>query len=291
MSAEEIFAAMRHSGMADWVGGGDPAAVGTGNFTSIIENLPLRPEHAVLDFGCGIGRTSVRLAEFLNEGGRIVGSDIVPGQIRFCRDHITPSFPNATFYCIRASNPSYDNLVATTASATPAIDEEPFFREYHEVFDAVVAFSVFTHFDPTMAAHYLEWLKDVTKLSGHLFVTWFLDHPSNPPDCRLGPGQNFRDLHGYLGLALFSLAAVAELATNAGLLVERICYGPWRGWPPPYLKGAHHHQDIVILRRPLPVEFDPKIYLAIHKDVADAGIDPVQHYLFHGRKEGRRLKC
>jgi SAM-dependent methyltransferase len=289
MGAEEIFAAMRHSGMADWVGGGDPAAVGTGNFTSIMENLPLRPEHAVLDFGCGIGRTSVRLAEFLNEGGRIVGSDIVPGQIQFCRDHITPSFPNATFYCVRASNPSYDNLVATTASAAPMIDEESFFLKYREAFNLVVAFSVFTHFDPTMAAHYLGSLRDVTKLWGRLFLTWYLDHPGNPPECRLGPDQNFKDLDGKLGLALFSPAGVAGLAADASLLIERICYGSWRLWPPPYLKGGHY-QDIVILRSGMPREFDPKTYLAIHKDVADAGIDPVQHYLFYGREEGRRIK-
>jgi hypothetical protein len=40
----------------------------------------------------------------------------------------------------------------------------------------------------------------------------------------------------------------------------------------------------------LPVEFDPKVYLAIHKDVANAGVDPVQHYLTYGHKEGRRFR-
>jgi SAM-dependent methyltransferase len=40
----------------------------------------------------------------------------------------------------------------------------------------------------------------------------------------------------------------------------------------------------------LPVEFDRDVYLAIHTDVAAAGIDPEQHYLAYGYKEGRRLK-
>jgi hypothetical protein len=40
----------------------------------------------------------------------------------------------------------------------------------------------------------------------------------------------------------------------------------------------------------LPIEFDEKTYLALHKDVADAGVDPVQHYLIHGYREGRRLR-
>jgi MoaA/NifB/PqqE/SkfB family radical SAM enzyme len=39
----------------------------------------------------------------------------------------------------------------------------------------------------------------------------------------------------------------------------------------------------------LPVEFDANRYLAINKDVADAGVDPVLHYLTQGYKEGRRL--
>jgi hypothetical protein len=97
---------------------------------------------------------------------------------------------------------------------------------------------VFTHFDPTMAAHYLRSLRDVTKPSGHLLLTWFLDHPSNPAQfigvpTRLGIGENFSDPQGYLLLALFSPAAVAELAASAGLLIERVSYGNWRGggWP------------------------------------------------------------
>ena len=51
-------------------------------------------------------------------------------------------------------------------------------------------------------------------------------------------------------------------------------------------------QDILFLKkRPfLPTEFDPKAYLTIHKDVAAGGMDPVQHYLMFGKKEGRRLR-
>jgi SAM-dependent methyltransferase len=292
MSAEDIYIAMRQTDMANWVGGGDPAGIGAANFTSMMENIPLRRDHAVLDFGCGIGRTAVPLAEFLSEGGCVVGSDIVPGTIQFCREHFTNSFQNATFYCLQAANPAYDHLTAVTAGATSVIAEEPFFFQHREFFDVAAAFSVFTHFDPTMAANYLKWLREVTKPSGHLFLTWFLDHPSNPIESRLGPGRNFRDRDGNLGFAIFSPAALAELASSAGLIIERICYGYWRGWLPNALKGQHY-QDIVILRPKgpsLPSEFDANMYLAIHKDIADAGVDPVQHYLLYGHKEGRRFR-
>jgi SAM-dependent methyltransferase len=289
LSAQKIYAAMRQSEMCNWVGDGDPAIIGAANFTCLVENLPLRRDDVVLDFGCGIGRTSVLLAEFL-EGGQVVGSDIVPGQIRFCQDQFAQFFPNATFHCIRASNPAYDARTAMTADEALAIDEELFFQKYSNVFEIVVAFSVFTHFDPTMASRYLKYLRGVTKPGGHLLLTWFLDHPGNPTESRLVPGQNFLNPDGNLGFAIFSLAAVLELSSSAGLLVETISYGTWRGAPTIY-KGQHG-QDIVVLRLPfeLPIEFDANIYLAIHKDVAQAGVDPLQHYITHGCREGRRLR-
>jgi hypothetical protein len=40
----------------------------------------------------------------------------------------------------------------------------------------------------------------------------------------------------------------------------------------------------------LPADFDPVRYLELNQDVAAAGADPVQHYLNHGYREGRRLR-
>jgi SAM-dependent methyltransferase len=248
MSAEEIYAAMRQTEMNDWVGAGDPVEIGAINFASIVENLPLARNHAVLDFGCGIGRTSVLLAEFLSQGGHLVGSDIVPAMIQFCQQQFARSFPNTKFYCVRGSNPLFDLFSMKSSSPSEIIDEKAFFKDFHEAFDVVVAFSVFTHFDPVMASRYLVSLRNVIKARGHLFLTWFLDHPANPPDSRLLSSENFRDRDGNLGFAIFSPTAIADLAISAGLLIERISYGYWRGWPSDNLKG-HHYQDIVILRR------------------------------------------
>ncbi len=259
-NATKIFTAMRQSGMCEWVGGGDPEVIGKENFHSIIENLTLSRQDIVLDFGCGIGRTSVPLAEFLDGGGRVVGSDMIPSQIKFCQEQFGQFFANATFHWVMAENPHYDTYAAISTDTMP-VDEGQFFLEYHETFDLVVAFSVFTHFDPTMALHYLKCLRDTTKPGGHLFLTWFLSHPNNPEESRLDPEEDFRDRDGNLGFALFSLAAVLELASSSGLVVERISYGVWRG-SQPVLKGRHH-QDIVILKRPVepPIEADAKAYL------------------------------
>lgn len=41
---------------------------------------------------------------------------------------------------------------------------------------------------------------------------------------------------------------------------------------------------------PLPRDFDPETYLDLNEDVRAAGIDPVAHYLAHGRSEGRAYR-
>jgi glycosyltransferase involved in cell wall biosynthesis/N-acetylneuraminic acid mutarotase len=41
----------------------------------------------------------------------------------------------------------------------------------------------------------------------------------------------------------------------------------------------------------VPEDFDPILYLAIHDDVAKARVDPYQHYIDHGIKEGRSYKA
>jgi|GEM_PF-1899639 len=40
----------------------------------------------------------------------------------------------------------------------------------------------------------------------------------------------------------------------------------------------------------LPSDFDPSVYLLLNKDVADANIDPAEHYLKYGIKEGRKYR-
>jgi SAM-dependent methyltransferase len=94
MSAlSNIFAAMRQSGMTEWVGGGDPEHVGKLGLSSITHNLAIDPSDRVLDFGCGIGRVSALLAPMLSDGC-LVGVDIIPAQIKFCKEQIASRFAN-----------------------------------------------------------------------------------------------------------------------------------------------------------------------------------------------------
>jgi hypothetical protein len=60
----------------------------------------------------------------------------------------------------------------------------------------------------------------------------------------------------------------------------------YAGWPIPdsFIAAAHSAQPDG------PYQFDAAQYLAANPDVAQAGIDPLEHYLRHGHQERRRLR-
>jgi SAM-dependent methyltransferase len=244
-AVEEIFEKMRQSGMNDWVGGGDPAFVSMGSFGWIMGNLALRPSDHVLDFGCGIGRSSVLIADYLTEG-RLVGVDLIPEQIRFCQTEIAPRLSNTSFHRIEAHNPHYDHLAKLDDAS---LSENDLVQRYSNSFDAIIACSVFTHFDPDMAVNYLKLLGGLVKEGGHLCLTWFFDRSDNPEDKRLVAGEHFRNINDY-AFTLFSPILLYQMVGSAGLQIQRISYGSWRGTTPYYLLKGQHYQDDIVLYRP-----------------------------------------
>jgi hypothetical protein len=48
-------------------------------------------------------------------------------------------------------------------------------------------------------------------------------------------------------------------------------------------KSGKFHPDI-------PADFDSIAYLLLNRDVYRAGFDPVQHFIIHGKREGRAYK-
>ena len=68
----------------------------------------LKPDERVLDAGCGIGRIAVPLTEYLDESGGYEGFDIAPEGIAWCRENITPRYPNFRFQVADIYNKSYN---------------------------------------------------------------------------------------------------------------------------------------------------------------------------------------
>lgn len=128
----------------------------------------LRPEHDVLDIGCGVGRTARYLCDYLDSHAHYEGFDIMESLIRWCQAEITPRFPNFRFKFV----PVYNSAYLPDPSLSLAADLR--FPYPDETFDFVFAHSVFTHMSPDASAHYLREIKRVMRPRGVSYSTWFL---------------------------------------------------------------------------------------------------------------------
>jgi SAM-dependent methyltransferase len=137
----------------------------------------LRPEHDVLDIGCGVGRTARYLCDFLEPTAHYEGFDIMEEMILWCQQEITPRFPNFRFVFAPLFNSAYRRDPALPSA-------ESFVFPYgNESFDFAFAHSVFTHLPPAPSRNYLSEVNRVLRPGGILYATWFLftdDLESNP---------------------------------------------------------------------------------------------------------------
>jgi SAM-dependent methyltransferase len=291
---DRLYALMAASRMNAWVGLGNPKAVAEANIAAILAHTNLTRGDKVLDFGCGIGRTTVPLAEYCN-AGEVVGIDIMYEPIQFCEDNIRPALPNTRFHHLPAANPHYDDRVLPPADRTPPLKSETLesiAEHYASYFDVVTNLSVFTHFTPEMAERYLKFFFGITKPSAAVFLTCFFDMPWNPADRRLRPEDyGFRDCVPNVPLvfALFGMDRLAAIAARTGWRIAKAVFGFRDVHLTPRLQpGAHGHDVLVLCKRPvLPADFDGARYLSANPDLAKYQGDPAEHYLrsgyFHGR--------
>src|SRR5688500_3162291 len=110
---------------------------GEGVCRFLIEECGLKPDEAVLDVGCGIGRNAVPLTRHL-VGGTYDGFDIMPEAIEWCRKNITPRYPNFRFHLADVHSDRYHPGGRDSAS-------EYRFPFEDGAFDLVFLISVFTH--------------------------------------------------------------------------------------------------------------------------------------------------
>ena len=90
-----------------FIGSGDFITQGKHHLLLLEELASLKPNHAVLDIGCGIGRAAVPLTQFLSFDGEYEGFDVVKKGIVWCKKHISKDFSNFNFQYIPLNNDLY----------------------------------------------------------------------------------------------------------------------------------------------------------------------------------------
>jgi cyclopropane fatty-acyl-phospholipid synthase-like methyltransferase len=251
---EDIYQKMIDQGHAETVGGGNPEEISTANFALMRRLLRLQPDMQLLDFGCGCGRVSLPILDYLSVDGTYVGVDIIPDLIQFCTDEIGSKFNNASFACLRKSNEFYDEKISPTT-----IDNqiEELLELGEEQFDIIIAFSVFTHLYKKEANEYLKLLAKLLKPNGQLLLSTFLINTSSKKFIRQGeatptfrlfpkinPGVYYSDRTNKLGAVAFEEQYLIRAALGAGFDPITVAYGNWCGRHAP-----DNYQDTVVLSR------------------------------------------
>ena len=229
-----------------FVGDGDFRAVGAEFLGHFIRLGGLRPEHRVLDIGCGIGRMAVPLTQYLDvEKGRYNGLDPVEGGIAWCRRFITPVYPNFTFQRLDIAHKLYNpqGKISGEALKLPYPERQ---------FDFVIMTSVVTHLPPDEVLVYLREVARMLKPGGRLFMTAFVvdgiaaANASGRRDSRLGfvregdgPCWHVPDLPPLAAVG-FDDGFLDQALEKAGLVVTMKSLGHWRG------QDANHYQDLYV---------------------------------------------
>lgn len=231
-----------------FVGGGKFMETGNEFLAHFKLLIDLKPDHCVLDVGCGIGRMAVPLTTYLSAEGAYDGFDIVPHGIAWCRENVTRRYPNFRFQLADIRNREYN----PNGTITPGEYRFPY---ADGSFDAVLVTSVFTHMLPHDVAHYLSETTRVLKPGGRCLTTWFLLNEASEGLIERGrSAMDFR--HDVEGCRTTNPAVpewaiayredrVRALFDRAGLGLEHpVRYGSWCGRTD-YLS----FQDICIARR------------------------------------------
>jgi SAM-dependent methyltransferase len=126
----------------------------------------LKPADRVLDIGCGIGRKTIPLLDFLKTGS-YEGIDPVQGQVQWCSERITPRYPNFRFHRVDLWSKYYNptGKIAPSEYVFPFGDGE---------FDFVILSSVFTHMFSADVLHYISETSRLLKPGGGGLVSFFL---------------------------------------------------------------------------------------------------------------------
>jgi ubiquinone/menaquinone biosynthesis C-methylase UbiE len=204
----------------------------------------LQPDEMMLDVGCGIGRKTLPLTQYLNEKAVYEGIDITKAGIDWCREKFTPRYPNFHFQQIDVYNKHYNPSGKCQSSQYK-------FPYADDFFSFVMLGSVFTHMLPDDVENYLSEVYRVLKKGGRCLVTYFLLNEESLRGIEVGDSTlDFRyvfDKYRTISLEVpeqaiaFDEGWIKDLYRKLGLKIMRVDYGSWCARPH-YLS----YQDLIL---------------------------------------------
>ena len=230
----------------NFAGDGDFEATGIEFLQYFIELGRLKPEHRVLEVGCGIGRMARPLTKYLAIGS-YEGIDIVPKGIRWCQSQISMRYPNFQFQLADIQSVMYNPQGREQASQYrfPFGDSE---------FDFIFLTSVFTHMMKQEVEQYLREIARTLRRNGVCLITFFLLNGDTLKLINAGlsslrfkflrAGCHIDDEYNPDNAVAFEEQIVHSMLQEVGLTAEIVKYGAWAGRP-----GYLSYQDILIVRR------------------------------------------
>lgn len=241
------------------VGGADAALAGSLSLASLRQcGLPQDRPVVICDFGCGIGRVAAPVAAALAPGSRLVGIDIMPEFVDFCRAHVRADGVASEFHLLAAQNEHYARTAERRPAGATAAGHDQLAAALAGTVHFLYAISVFTHLSPPQAADALRLIAAVLAPGGLAVLTFFLHDEEVERERRRGWRGGFDLQGGYwegeafygsrrdpLAFVAYRPAGMLALAHAHGLALRSIHAGAWRG------TGivTHALQDFVVLEK------------------------------------------
>ena len=202
--------------------GPDPEGLRGQRQLAILTDNGLRPDHDLLDIGCGNGRLAYECAGYL-DGGSYTGIDVSRPAIDWLREHYAGERTDLHFDHLDVHSPKYQK------TAEQAADSVRF--PYDDAsFDYVCSFAVFMHMFPPEIGHYFDETRRVLRPDGRaLFTIPIVFDPDDPPATRGGVGPRpvpigdgvWAPAEGHQASMAFDRDLIAALVAAAGLHVAR----------------------------------------------------------------------
>ena len=232
-----------------YTGSGDFIEQGRLQFSHLLKHTKIQPQHNLLDVGSGIGRTAVRITEFLDESGSYEGFDVVKKGVDWCTRKISPDYPNFKFRYVALANDLYNTSEHQAAN---------FVFPYHdEQFDIVFLFSVFTHMSKDEIAHYFQEIQRVLKPGGQCLASCFVyneeleqiianrSYFSFP---HAGEGYRLMDEKVTAANIALSEPVLEQMIKQAGLQKIQFVPGHWRDKK--MKSKVEEFQDLLVVGKP-----------------------------------------